>query len=92
MAMQMGMTINGVDINNAYIKVRHIQGNKTNMVASVEVYCNKAVADECMTTNIGWLSVWNFNFTPNLNSQFNVIAQAYQYLMTLDMFKDAVEV
>jgi len=81
----------GLEINDAYVKIRHIQGNKTNWVISVEVYANKQVADACMESNIGFLEVYNIR-VPDIDLEKNIYKQTYDYLKTLDKFNDCIDV
>jgi len=87
MALQKDLKIKkfDVDAKNAYIKIRHVQGNKNNWVASIEVYANKKIADECAITNEGFLEVFNFRI-PNIDLE-NI-----GYIKTLDQFKDSIDV
>jgi hypothetical protein len=62
------------------------------LVASVEVYANKDIADTCAESNIGWLAVWNFPFVPNLTSEDNFIAQSYDYVKVNELFEGAIDV
>jgi hypothetical protein len=92
MALQKTMEVNGVVLTDAYIKVRHISGNKNMLVASVEVYANKDIADMCAESNIGWMAVWNFPFVPNMSSNDNFITQAYNYVKANELFEGAIDV
>ena len=80
----------GLKIKDAYIKIRHVQGNKDNWVASIEIYANKKMADECAITNVGFLEVYNLRI-PNIDLEKNIYKQIYNYLKTLDQFKDCID-
>ena len=92
MALQQTVTISGIELTDAYIKIRHIGGNKVKLSISVEVYASKTIADLCMTTNTGWLSATNYYITPSLESSDNFLKQGYTYLKTLPEYEDATDV
>jgi hypothetical protein len=78
-----------VTISNAYWKVEVNNGivGKTNLRVRMSCYKDRNTAD----TNIGKYCDFDFEFTPNLNSGVNFIAQAYIYAKTLPEFSGAID-
>lgn len=70
-----------IQIPNAYIKVRSIEGNKGDIRAVVDV--KTAVDGEILST-------FDCHFVPDLE-QGNFIAQAYTAIKSLDEYKDAID-
>ena len=68
-----------ISFNNAYIKVVKVNGDKTNITASV---------DTLTQVNGEQISRIDYIFEHQLNNG-NVIAQAYQHLKTLPEFSNA---
>ena len=83
---------NGLVIQNAYIKVIHLDGNKNNLYFNIQVYVSKAIAD-ADTNNRNYLGpIVGYIIVPDLESEDNFIAQAYNYLKTLPEFSTAIDV
>jgi hypothetical protein len=78
--------------SNCYWKISPtddgINGGKESLRVRVLCYKDKATAD----INSREYSGYNFEFTPDLESADNFIAQAYIYLKTLPAFSTATDV
>jgi hypothetical protein len=72
-----------ISIDNAYIKIIGLQGNKTDINLTVGIYDKKdgnLLKSSC------------HSFTPNVSDTAkNFIQQGYEYIKTLDEYKDAVD-
>ena len=73
----MGIQINyqtnlGIEVDNAYIRINHIEGNKTNITLSVMAYASREAKNE----GKDGLWVGTYSFTPDLESANNFIKQA----------------
>lgn len=71
-----------INIKDAYIKVDYVSGNKDRVYMQVSIYKEKSCE------NI--MKKENYSFIPNMEDNF--IKQSYEYLKTLDEFKDAKDV
>lgn len=71
-----------INIKNAYWKITNINGDKDELLVSVEV---RESTDSPAT--IGAMA---FSFKPEMTSE-NFIAQSYNHLKSLDMFSDSVD-
>lgn len=67
---------------NAYIKVSQVSGGKQSMMATVET----RTSDKSHA-----LSVENYQFVPDLDGE-NFIKQAYEFIKTLPIYSDAIDV
>jgi len=67
---------------NAYWKITNINGDKNELLVSVEVRESKEAP-----ATIGSMA---FNFKPEMTNE-NFIAQSYSHLKSLDMFADSVD-
>ena len=70
-------------IENAYIVISDIRGNKENLTIAINIYTEdktkiKQIKRYCFTPSVG-------------DGAVNFIAQGYEYLKTLDEFKDATD-
>lgn len=82
----------GLNLKKAYIKIRGISGNKNQWILNVETYVNKEIATECEITNRGYLEVVSIRVPGNLiDLEKNLYKQFYNYLKTLDQFKDCID-
>ena len=70
-------------INNAYIRIDAVNGNKNRIVASVVI--GKKTEDNFLIAQSS-----NYSFVPNMDSG-NFIAQAYEHLKTLPEFAGATD-
>jgi hypothetical protein len=72
-----------ITIPNAYIKIINLQGDKANINLTIGIFNKKD--GSILKTNY-------YNFEPNvLSTAKNFIEQGYEYLKTLDGFKDAID-
>lgn len=76
-----------VEVKDCYWKITRLFGDKNHIDINVGVYKNKDKADAGVIIN-----EFQFGFTPELESNNNFIAQAYEYLKTLPMFESAIDV
>jgi hypothetical protein len=68
---------------NCYIKIDNLNGNKENLYLEVRIYDKKG-------GNL--IFTKNYNFVPSIvDNSKNFIKQGYEYLKTLDEFKDAID-
>lgn len=70
-------------IENVYCKINNINGSKENIEISVDVYKDKEIKL--------LIERKTYSFIPSLDSPCNFIKQGYDYLKTLDEYKDAVD-
>lgn len=70
-------------IENVYCKIDSINGNKNTVEIRINIYKDK--------TKQVFISSAIYNFEPNLESADNFIKQGYDYLKTLNEYKDAVD-
>lgn len=77
-----------VEVKDCYWKITKLEGNKQLLNVYVGVYKNKDKAD----ANFPPINEFMFQFTPDLESELNFIAQAYNHLKTLPMFESAIDV
>lgn len=75
------------EVKDCYWKITKLTGDKSRINFLLGVYRNKEKADANIIINE--LQFW---FTPNLESELNFIAQAYNHLKTLPMFDGANDV
>lgn len=94
MALQTNITTKeGVEVKNAYIIIKHIDGNKNIIKLSVEAYIDKKHADSSGWKSQKFIKIWNFIFTPNLeNNQDNFIKQGYKFLKLQEEFKNSMDI
>lgn len=80
---------NGLEVNNAYIRIDTINGYKGGLDISVNFYTSQGA----FTSGKGYLEQKMYNFVPSvIDTSANFIKQGYEYLKTLDEYKDAVDV
>jgi len=89
MALQKTIQTNhGLTVNNAYIKVHEISGNKNTINIRVRAYASQNASG----SGLLYLEEWLYNFYPSIADDTpNFIKQAYLYLKTLPEFKDAID-
>lgn len=91
MALQQNIKYKGINIDNAYIKVVHIDGNKNTVMFNVEYYATKDVADtDIKNENYLFISKM-YSIIPDLISELNLWQQMYTYLKTLPEFESATD-
>lgn len=91
MALQMNLELNnGLKISNAYIRISYVYGDKTKVSIRVDIYASQ----KCFLDKKKPLQhSKNYYFTPSLDATAtNFLEQGYQYMKTLDEFKDAKDV
>ena len=81
MAIKISCTVSGVSINNCYVRVSSIGGNKHKIVAVVSY--NATSESESFSTS-------QVDFIPALDGT-NLFAQAYTHLKTLPEFAGAID-
>lgn len=78
----------GLVLNNVYVRIDTISGNKSELSIDVKVYVNQEHYNNgkaCVDSN-------SYNFTPNVNEDaLNYHKQAYLYLKTLDEYANAID-
>jgi hypothetical protein len=80
-----------ITIQNCYWKIAiddGITGGKEKLSVRMLCYKNKDVAD----TNSGEYTGYSFEFIPDMGSELNFIAQAYNQAKTLPEFSGALDV
>lgn len=79
---------NGLSVENAYIRIDTVAGYKGRLDISVNSYLSK----ESFLGKQGYLEQKIYNFIPSVeDSSSNFIKQGYEYLKTLDEYKDAID-
>lgn len=79
----------GLVIDQAYIKVQGINGNKNIACISLEVFISKEKRDEGKTP----IAYFNYTFVPMVEDNSpRWDKQAYEYLKTLGEFAGAIDV
>ena len=69
---------------DTYIKINKIDGNKQNLKIIVNIYTNS----DCVIL----LDAKEYNFTPSIaDNSVNFLKQGYDYLKTLDEYKDTID-
>jgi hypothetical protein len=89
MALKQNITLNnGLNIENAYIRIDTFSGSKK----SVQIIVNSYISQESFNNGIGYLEQNIYTFTPDVsNTAKLVIKQGYEYIKTLEEYKDAVD-
>lgn len=79
---------NGLVLGNSYIRIDTISGYKSSLTISVNIYSSQ----ELFISGQGYLEQKMYNFVPSVeNYASNFIKQGYEYLKTLDEYKDATD-
>lgn len=78
---------NGLELENVYVKIDKIEGDKNNIDFIVKYYANK----DARFNNKLALSKEYYNFTPSMDN-VNIFIQAYLHLKTLENFKGAIDI
>lgn len=82
-------TNHGLGIENAYIRIDEQSGNKEKLNIRVRLY----VSQEKARNEFGWIEEKLYEFAPNTEEDSeNFIKQGYEFLKTLDEYKDAVDI
>lgn len=74
----------GLDVENAYMRVDQLSGNKSEMTAVFGLYANK----EAAASGADAFDNYQFKFSPNLDGG-NFIAQAYEGLKSMPDFANS---
>lgn len=82
MALQCNQIVNGLTVNDCYVKIGSINGDKYTIYLLVELKAGKENAP---------LWTRSFQFTPDMEGE-NFIKQGYEYLKTLDQFSGSKDV
>lgn len=78
---------NGISLNNAYIKILKLSGNKENIFLEVGVFKDFNYTDD------KYVKKSYYNFKPNVaDNSDNFIKQGYEFLKTLEEFKGAMDI
>lgn len=78
----------GIKVENAYFMVSNVTCDKTFMEFTVNVFKDKASRNENRTTIDNLKFICNHDISINSS---NVIKQAYEYMKTLDEYKNAID-
>jgi hypothetical protein len=76
----------GIELDNAYLRVGSVSGNKHRLDIAVQTFANKAMATEGSSV----IAVYRSSFKPTENGK-TWDAQAYDHLKTLPEFADATD-
>lgn len=79
---------NGLQVKNAYIRIDTVAGYKGGLDISVNSY----VSQNAFNSGQGYLEQKFYHFVPSVaDGATNFIKQGYEYLKTLEEYKDAVD-
>lgn len=87
MALKMNVNLNnGINLNDAYIKIIAVGGTKENAVIEAGIFV------DVNFTNDKFIEKRFYNFKPSVedNSE-NWIKQGYEYLKTLDEYSNSID-
>jgi hypothetical protein len=85
MALQKNTSFKGIEITNGYYKIIKIEGDKNYLNTYVGLFADKDATD--------YLELTSYYFKPSiLDTASNFYKQGYEYLKTLDIFKNATDV
>jgi hypothetical protein len=76
----------GIELDNAYLRVGSISGNKHHLDIAVHTFANKTMAAEGNSV----IAVYKSSFTPTENGK-SWVAQAYDHLKSLPEFAGATD-
>lgn len=80
---------NGLEVQDAYIRIDTVSGSKNRLDISVKSY----VSRDSFNSGLGFLEQVTYNFVPSVaDGSHNFIKQGYEYLKTLPEYADAVDV
>lgn len=91
MALQENIVYKGMNIDNAYIKIVHLSGNKGMMYFNVQYYASKGIADTDINNENALLISKMYSYTPDLSSNDNLWIQLYNHLKTFPEFSNAID-
>lgn len=82
-------TMAGINVQNPYIRIDSIIGNKEKLSILVHAY----ISQNAFNSGRGNLFAKSYDFVPSVNEESsNFIKQGYEYLKTLDEYKDAIDI
>lgn len=85
MALSKTTIFKGFEIKNTYIKITRVEGNKENLLLQVRYFQTKDSAEI--------LEEKYYSFIPDVTATAkNFIEQGYEYLKTLDEYKDTIDI
>lgn len=86
MALQINITTDsGIMVENSYVRIGNIEGDKNNLSFALNFYKNK----ESFQGNLASLKNEYHSFIPNMDSNF--IQQGYEFLKTKEEYKNAID-
>lgn len=91
MALKKNLVLeNGLTVNDSYIRVENVGGGKEGAVIEVNCYLSQEAYKEGKKP-VNPVPL-NYRFIPDCtDSGANFIKQGYEYLKTLDEYKDAID-
>lgn len=79
---------NGLTVNKAYIRIDTVNGYKGGLDISVNSY----ISQDAFMKGQGYMEQKMYNFVPSVeDTALNFIKQGYEYLKTLEEYRDAVD-
>ena len=75
----------GLAMPDGYVRIKKLEGDKTLITLTVEIFANKEFRD-ALGPSVG---MGTFSFVPTLEGD-NFIKQGYEYLMTIEPFNAGV--
>ena len=82
------LTKQGIQLDNALVVIDKVQG--TLEETSFHFFIFRDV--QAFNDKLEPLEDLNYSFITDLNSQFNALVQCYNFLKTLDKFKDSTDI
>lgn len=79
---------NGLVLENCYVKVESVSGTKEDLSFNMKIFVN----EQARVNNKSWIDERQYNFTPDIGEDSeNFIKQSYEYLKSLDDFKNSID-
>lgn len=90
MALQMLVSLDsGIDVKDAYARIFHIQGDKSNLSIALQYYVSQSAVEEQKPP----FKEGYYQFVPSVEDDApNFIKQGYEHLKSLPEFADAIDV
>lgn len=80
---------NGLEVENAYIRIDTVNGYKGSLSISVNSY----ISQEAFQNGQPYLEQNIYHFVPSVEDNApNFIKQGYEFLKTLDEYEDAIDI